>query len=238
VELVELARVPFTYEGKIPFQVMNALAATAAAWATGLNPALIVRALTTFESDANLAPGRFNRFELRGVEVIADYGHNAAGLTALGEAIQALPPRHTVMAFTLPGDRRDEDLLASTLATLPYVDRYVVYETTYRRGRAPNEVPQLIGRYLPGEIPWRYAPDQRAAILTAWRQVQPGDRLIVILDDVDEALQTLHSLTAAVLDDAECINPVCEQKLELAGHENNGLSVPLGVPVPMDRKRS
>lgn len=238
IELVELARLPFTYGGKIPFQVLNALAATAAAWAAGLNPALIVRALTTFETDAHSVPGRFNRFELHGVEVIADYAHNAAGLTALGEAIAALLPRQTVMAFTLPGDRRDEDLLASIMATVPYVDQYVVYETTYRRGRAPNEVPQFIQRHLPPDMPCAYASDQQAAILTAWRQVRPGNRLIIILDDVDQALESLRALAEALVDDGGCVDPVCEQKPELAGHESNGLAAPLGLPVLAERKRS
>src|SRR6185369_10521354 len=87
VDLVELDRVGFTSGGKIRFQVQNALAATAAAWAAGLNPAMIVRALTTFKTDAATVPGRFNVREIRGVEVILDYGHNAAALKALGEGI-------------------------------------------------------------------------------------------------------------------------------------------------------
>ncbi|HLM46728.1 MAG TPA: cyanophycin synthetase, partial [Myxococcaceae bacterium] len=58
--LIELERVGFTAGGALRFQVENALAATAAAWAAGLNPALIVRALTTFRTDMKTTPGRFN----------------------------------------------------------------------------------------------------------------------------------------------------------------------------------
>src|SRR5690349_21756796 len=74
VDLVDLDRVIFTQVGKIRFQVQNALAATAAAWAAGVNPALIVRALTTFKTDAAMTPGRFNLTEINGVQVILDYG--------------------------------------------------------------------------------------------------------------------------------------------------------------------
>jgi cyanophycin synthetase len=122
MELVELERVPFTAQGKISFQVQNALAATPAAWGAGLNPAMIVRALTTFTTDASMVPGRFNVFELNGVQVVLDYGHNLAAMQALAAAVEALGPRHTIMALTLPGDRRDEDLIATLEATFPFAN--------------------------------------------------------------------------------------------------------------------
>src|SRR5215218_4992994 len=87
IELIELARVAFTRAGAIGFQVQNALAATAAAWAAGLNPAMIARALTTFATDEQMAPGRFNTMEIAGVEIILDYGHNTAAVAALGQAV-------------------------------------------------------------------------------------------------------------------------------------------------------
>jgi hypothetical protein len=64
------------------------------------------RALTTFVTDELSVPGRFNRMELHGIELILDYGHNPAALAALGQAVRALEPRRTIMAITLPGDRR------------------------------------------------------------------------------------------------------------------------------------
>src|SRR5215217_5820034 len=65
-ELVSLDRVPFTLGGKVRFQVQNALAAVAAAWSAGLNPAMIVRALTTFVTDDATVPGRFNVSDIGG----------------------------------------------------------------------------------------------------------------------------------------------------------------------------
>jgi cyanophycin synthetase len=55
--LIELKRLPWTDAGRIGFQVENALAATAAAWAAGLNPALIALGLATFTTD-EWTPGR------------------------------------------------------------------------------------------------------------------------------------------------------------------------------------
>jgi cyanophycin synthetase len=208
VELVELEQVRFTLGGKVRFQLMNALAATAAAWAAGLNPAMIVRALTTFESDTTTVPGRMNVFELDDIQVIVDYGHNVAALKALGEAVAVLEPRRTVMAFTLPGDRRDEDLAASTEATRAYVDEFVIYDSFDRRGRNADEVPELIVRHLPPGTPVEITVGQRAGIESAWRKLRPGDRLIVICDEVDEALEVVHSLAESKAYDQACTNPV------------------------------
>jgi cyanophycin synthetase len=236
IELVELDRVPFTLGGKIRFQVLNALAATAAAWAAGLNPAMIVRALTTFQSDAATVPGRFNHFELGGVEIIVDYGHNVAALEALGQAIQALPPRHTVMALTLPGDRRDVDLIASAMATLPYVDAYVLFDAADRRARAVNEVPALLRRHLPADIPCEIACAEQEAVAQAWRQVQPGDRLLLICDEAESGLAALHSLAESVANDLACVYPLASERVAVPPHRPGSFPALTGLPTPNGRQ--
>jgi cyanophycin synthetase len=208
VELVELDRVAFASGGKIRFQVANALAATAAAWAAGLNPAMIARALTTFTSDSSMVPGRFNITELHGVELVMDYGHNEAAMKALGEAVLALGNRKTVMALALPGDRRDEDLAATIKATIPFVDEYVMYDLDDLRGRTQREVPNLLQRCLPEHCVCTMASDQHEAMIKGWQAVQPGDRMVVIVDKVDEALAQLRSLAESITEDAACYAPI------------------------------
>ncbi|MFL5350400.1 MAG: cyanophycin synthetase [Hyalangium sp.] len=208
--LVELDRVTFTAGGALRFQLENALAATAAAWASGLNPALIVRALTTFRTDMKTTPGRFNLFNLAGRQVILDYGHNVAAIRAIGEALPRSDERRTVMAIGLPGDRRDEDLLATFQATLPFVDEYVLYDLKDRRGRAELELPRLMKSCLKPGMPFHFAADQREAILRAFERTRSADRMVVIADLVEEALEVLQAL--AEVDQAEdteaCEHPV------------------------------
>jgi cyanophycin synthetase len=228
-ELVELERLPFTFGGRIDFQVMNALAATAAAWAAGLNPAMIVRALTTFQTDADTIPGRFNLFELDGVEVILDYAHNPAGLAALGQAIQSLEPRRTLMALTLPGDRRDGDLVKSAQATTSYVHGYVLFDAGDRRGRAVNEVPQLICDNLPPKTPCRFAPGEQEAAGVAWQLVRPGDRLVFICDDPERTLATLRSLAGKRTSDLGCEYPLEPERVEVPQRAQPSFPGPLGI---------
>jgi cyanophycin synthetase len=206
--LVELNRVTFTAGGAIGFQLENALAATAAAWAAGLNPALIVRALTTFRTDTRMVPGRFNLFGVAGRQVILDYAHNVAAMRALAEALPRSPDRRTFMVVGLPGDRRDEDLLATTQATLPMVDEYVLHDLRDRRGRAELEVPRLMRSCLPPDRPHQFTRDQRDGVLRAFQKSREGDRIIIIADLVEEALEAIQAMAEA--DEAGCETPVAQ----------------------------
>jgi cyanophycin synthetase len=206
-ELVDLERVPFTAGGQIGFQVQNALAATAAAWGAGLNPAMIVRALTTFATDPAMVPGRFNVAQLRGRQVVLDYGHNPAALRALGQAVEVLGQRRTVMLLALPGDRRDEDLIEALEMTRPYVDYYVFYDPD-RRGRRLNEVPELLTAHLAGSVPSEIATDKDDGSTRAWAATRSGDRLIVIVDLGDDVPTFLQNLAGSAAEDAHCDAPI------------------------------
>lgn len=229
VELIDLERVPFTLEGRIEFQVMNALAAAAAAWAAGLNPAMIVRALTTFETTETSVPGRFNRLDFDGIELILDYGHNPAALAALGQAVQALEPRRTAMAITLPGDRRDKDVEESITATLAYVDEFILYDSIDRRGREPGELCERMRQQLPAHKPFEIAADQYEAVRKGLQRLQPGDRLIVIVEEVDEFLKHLGSLTATGEEDMHCTGPVAVEPAVEIPRELDGAFLAVGA---------
>jgi len=219
VELVELRRIPFTAAGQIRFQVQNALAATAAAWGGGLNPAMIVRALTTFRTTTAMVPGRFNVTEISGVQVILDYGHNVAAMQALGEAVIALGKRRTTMVIGLPGDRRDEDLRATFTATLPFVDEYVLHDLEDRRGRLPLEVPSMLQSCVSDGKSCQVALVQHDAILSAWQRVRRGDRLLVIVDELEPAVAALRTLTQyeQTVDEGACLTPLVGEASERHG---------------------
>ena len=229
MELIDLERVEFTLGGKIEFQVMNALAATAAAWAAGLNPAMIARALTTFTTDEVSVPGRFNRMDYQGIELILDYGHNPAALAALGQAIHALEPRRTVMAITLPGDRRDEDMDESLTATLSYTDEYVLYEPMDRRGREVGETSERMAHHLPPNKPFELAADQYDAVRKGIQRLRPGDRLVVIVEEVDELLEHLGALLGQAANDTHCNGPIATDTAPEIPRESEGAYLAVGA---------
>jgi cyanophycin synthetase len=166
---------------------------------------MIVRALTTFKTDAAIVPGRFNVLEIGGVQVVLDYGHNPAAMEALGQALGALGQRRTVLVIGLPGDRRDEDLRDTMRRAGSFAHLVLLHDLEDRRGRSVDEVPNLLRTVVPQGVPTEILSNQRAAIQRAWQLAKPGERLVVIADIVDEALATLQSLGSRTGEEEHCV---------------------------------
>jgi cyanophycin synthetase len=79
--------IPATFGGRARMNVANALAAAAAAWATGAHLHDIRQGLRTFTTSFFQAPGRLNSLQVKGFEVVIDYCHNVDGMRRLGEFV-------------------------------------------------------------------------------------------------------------------------------------------------------
>jgi cyanophycin synthetase len=139
---------------------------------------------------------------------VLDYGHNQAAIVALGEAVTALGPRRTILALGLPGDRRDEDLCATIDATLSWVDVYVLYDLEDRRGREPGEVPRMLEQRLPLECERMIVANQHEALRVAWNLARPGDRLVLVVDETDNAIHQMEELSQSYEADKACSVPI------------------------------
>lgn len=195
----DLARIPLTGGGSIPFQLNNAMASVAAGWALGLDWALIAAGLATFDSDPNTVPGRFNRFSFRGATVIADYGHNPDAILALAQAIDAMPGRRRSIVISAAGDRRDQDILEQAEIVGRFFDDAILYQDAAQRGRADGEVVALLRKGLVDAPRTTRIDEIRGeflAIDTALDRLEPGDVCLVLIDQVQEALAHLAARTA------------------------------------------
>jgi cyanophycin synthetase len=191
--LLSLDRIPLTFNGRIRFQVENALAAAAACWSLG-TPAEQIRAgLETFSAQMDKSPGRFNVLDVKGATVIVDYGHNASSLAAVLTAIEHFPNARRTAVYSVAGDRRDVDIIRQGEQLAAAFDRVVIYEDYSIRGRAAGEITRLMkqglatgGRVtdIQGEV-----QNWTSAVNTALRLIQPGDLLLVQADVIDEAMR-------------------------------------------------
>jgi cyanophycin synthetase len=186
-----LDRIPLTRNGSIGFQVENTMAAIAAAWALGISWKVIVNGLSTFISDANTVPGRFNLFDYRGATVIADYGHNPDAILALVKAVEAMPATRRSVVISGAGDRRDDDIRRQTQILGDTFDRVVLYEDQCQRGRADGEVLTLLREGLANAkrtSDIREIRGEFLAIDTALGSLESGDLCLILIDQVDAAL--------------------------------------------------
>jgi cyanophycin synthetase len=195
IRLVALDKVPLTHGGRVGFQVLNALAAAAAAWSLGVPCEAIRVGLESFAADMTRVPGRFNLLDVRGATVVVDYGHNAASLACLLETLEQLPHRRRLAVYSTAGDRRDCDLVRQGELLGNAFDRVLLYEDHYTRGRPPGEI---IALFRKGAEAGRRAKEIQEvrgalkAIETALRQARPGDLLLVQADVIEETVEYMR----------------------------------------------
>jgi cyanophycin synthetase len=145
-QVMEAADIPATLHGMASFNIANALAAVAICAAHGV-PVLTIRsALAGFQSSYDQNPGRLNIHDANGFRTILDYAHNGAGLEALGEMIRGLRHRYrrTICAISIPGDRRDEDIVGMGRIAAGIFDLIYFREDPATRGRPRGEVMSLL----------------------------------------------------------------------------------------------
>ncbi len=197
VERIALQGVTITRGGAISFQVENVMASVAAAWAVGVTWETIRSALSSFVNDAQGAPGRFNVMDYHGATVIADYGHNPDAMLALVKAVDAMPAgagqvRSVVISGA--GDRRDSDITSQTEILGSAFDDVILYQDAAQRGRAEGEVVGLLRKGLQNARRTRHIEEiqgEFAAIDAALARLKPGDLCLVLIDQVQEALDHL-----------------------------------------------
>ena len=188
---IALAGIPLTRHGTIGFQVDNAMCAIAATWALGLDFKIIEAGLSTFINDAQTAPGRFNVFDYRGATVIADYGHNPDAIEALVPAIESMTAKRRTVVISGAGDRRDEDIVRQTEILGEVFDAAILYQDQCPRGREDGEVLNLLRKGLENVSRTKEVQEIRGeflAIDTALQALQPGDLCLILIDQVQEAL--------------------------------------------------
>ncbi len=193
-EVIPVVNVPITFEGHARFNIANALAASAAAYALGLSIADIQMGLQTFHPTPGQNPGRTNLIDADGMKVLIDYGHNAPALEALSELVGCIPARRRISVASAPGNRRDEDLF--TLGTLlaRMHDVVFIYETD-ARGRAPGEAARLLregAESVPGACRVEVIMEEQQAVDRAFDEASEGDLLVLLIDDIDGAIERIR----------------------------------------------
>jgi len=196
---IDLAQIPLTRNGTIGFQIENAMAATAAVWALGVDWEIIRSGLASFANDTQTTPGRFNFFDYRGANVIADYGHNPDAIQALIPAIESIPARRRLVVISGAGDRRDIDITRQTAMLGDVFDEIILYQDQCQRGRADGEVLYLLQQGLVYAKRAKKIDEIRgefSAIDTALSRLEAGDLCLILIDQVDEALAYIAQQTA------------------------------------------
>lgn len=175
-----------TWEGRLGFMVQNAMAAAGALWSLEVSMEQIRAGLAAFAGNLGQNPGRMNLYEVGAIQVLVDYGHNAAACEAVLAAARALRPGRVIAVVGAPGDRRDEDARALGRIAARRCEHVIVKEDQDLRGRRPGEVAALL---LEGLRSGGLAARNTTAILrevdavrAAINLAEPGDLVVVFYE--------------------------------------------------------
>ncbi|MBL8497281.1 cyanophycin synthetase [Nitrosomonas sp. JL21] len=196
---IPLSEIPLTQNGSIYFQVENAMAAIGAGWAAGLDWLVIRAGVSSFVSDAQTAPGRFNLFNYRNATLIADYGHNPDAIQALVSAIDNIPSKKRSVVISAAGDRRDEDIRQQTRILGDAFDEVVLYQDKCQRGRADGEVLTLLREGLGNAKRTQKVSEivgEDIAIEAALSKLEDGELCLILVDQVEQSLGQINNRIA------------------------------------------
>jgi cyanophycin synthetase len=211
--IVAVAALPSTFRGAAWMNVENAVAAAAAALALGVRLDDVRHGLRTFTTAFDTAPGRLNVVESDGIKVIIDYGHNAAAMRALGRfvdrfveevplvdrmieefPVRVLPRRIAVVGTA--GDRSDEELRELGWIVACHFNEVMIREDDNLRGRSPGQLAALVAEGVQTAIDCGASCqfvepvlDEVAAVKAAMARAEPGDVVVLCVEDAARAWQ-------------------------------------------------
>jgi len=195
--LVALEDLPCTHGGRVDFQVENVLAATAAGWALGISLADLRNGLQSFQGNLQDDPARFNVLESAEKTIVVMDGRNRSALAAVIAAIDHFPHTKRTAIYSAEEDRRDLDIIEQGQQLGQAFDRVLLCEIESGRDRPTGQVTKLLRsgvergsrtRAITEILDWNQAVD------AAWRELQPGELLLIQSTTVPKTVKKLQSL--------------------------------------------
>lgn len=138
--------IPLTAEGTCEFMMANVLAAALGTFLQGIPVKHIQKGLADFFPDSTHTPGRMNRFQVNGFEVIVDYAHNVHGYKAIKEYLKQFDGQRIIGIIAAVGDRRDQDIVECGFLAALMFDHIIIRQESNLRGRDAENIIHLLNK--------------------------------------------------------------------------------------------
>ncbi|MCX7841547.1 MAG: cyanophycin synthetase [Clostridia bacterium] len=197
-ELIDIDKIPITFNGIVQCNIENSLAAASALYALGIPTEDIRAGLATFKPDIETNPGRFNIFDMGSFKVMLDYSHNIAGYRAVADFIKKMNADRLVGVIGMPGDRLDRNIKQVGELCGRTFDKIYIKEDRDTRGRKAGEVAEiLMHAALAGGIKKdnvQIILSEEKALETAILDAQPGDLVIAFYEEFEPLVDLIARL--------------------------------------------
>jgi len=195
VFVCHLSKIPLTWGGKALHNVENVLAAVAACWSLGYNAAQIRKSIIGFGKSCLDNKGRLESYEINGVKVVLDYGHNPAGIHEVLKTLKQIKHRQIIGCIGLPGDRSNSTVKNLAREAAAGFDFLYIKEDQDLRGREPGEIAGIIADearkagFNPKKI--KIILKETEAFTEALAKARQGDIVVVFYEKAEPLRQIL-----------------------------------------------
>ncbi len=194
-ELGRVAGMPLTLAGAARYNIANVAGAALAAACLGIAPADIAAVLARFGAVRSDNPGRLERWDLDGIDILLDYAHNPEGLAGLLAVARGLAESRRGRVGLLLGQagNRDDDAIRDLARTAASAqpDQVILKDLDgYMRGREAGEVPKILQAEL---LAQGLAAD---ALRTRLDEVEASREMLAWAQAGDVVVLPVHNLAA------------------------------------------
>ena len=140
--VADIKDIPITLDGKLKYNIKNIMAACCALIAMNVDYCMISKGVTCFNENDN--EGRFNIYNIDGVDVVLDYGHNIDGYSCVLESLKDMNNRNLIGVIGVPGDRGDDVIERIGKMCSDVFDKIYIKEDSDKRGRENGEVADIL----------------------------------------------------------------------------------------------
>lgn len=196
-KVIDLKYMPITLGCALDFNIENAMAACGILVSLGIDYCMISKGFKTFKLNSEFNSGRFNMYDVNGVNVILDYGHNLEGYKKIFNSINKIKKNRVIGVVGLPGDRNDESINKISKVCAENLDMIIIKEDKDRRGRKKGEVPELMSKCIK-----KYNSDKKIivnldeceALKIALKNSKIGDIIIVFYERLEPLQQVIMNI--------------------------------------------
>jgi len=196
-KICAIDKIGISLDGKLKYNIGNAMAAVGALVAMNVDYCIIAKGLESFKSDEKTNRGRFNQFEINGVNVILDYGHNYQGYKSVISSLVDMKVKNLIGVIGVPGDREDGSSIKIAELCGEHFDKVFIKEDKDKRGRKEREVAEILERGVLKTIKEKnnvkVVLDELEALREALNIAQKGDLIVVFYEKFDRLFNYLKS---------------------------------------------
>lgn len=198
VNLMKVEDIGITFNGKLQYNIENAMAACAALVGLGVDNNIIIKGLNTFYCNEELNPGRFNVYNVGKSTVILDYGHNIDGYRSVLEGVKNIEAKRMVGVIGVPGDRLDRNIEEVGQISGKYFDYIYIKEDFDKRGRKEGEVAEILQQGVLASgfdiESQKIILDEKEALKYALENSLPGDVIVVFFEEYLPLVQIIKEM--------------------------------------------